>query len=275
MEKRRMMSLVIGLFSLGIFLVGAEAVDRLDNALVYGWSNARSFNAPVTNSDPLAPRAFAKELFAQLGKDALTAASSPHWLSHINFTGSTESFAAALAASFQELSPSAAQMELFAYVGDCQVDAAAAKQLLSVSDVKAFLDSVGALGNGVLNVLLICSSSSSSEVSLNTAPKTGLTEAHMQVSELLESSRVEYVGVYVNEPWEVRAGTEALRRSVFVNPAQAALLAGATCGPSCLKRAFIFETLLVAITLLIALCCGFCCLSGIEGPSRFETAKDQ
>lgn len=79
-----------------------------------------------------------------------------------------------------------------------------------------------------------------------------------------------HVAVFATDPTEARRAAAARRRLVLQKRQPDAPL----CDAACRTKATLWETLFVAITLLIVLVSGLCCLIAVDTPDRFEVPKD-
>ncbi|KAJ4807363.1 2-C-methyl-D-erythritol 4-phosphate cytidylyltransferase [Rhynchospora pubera] len=92
---------------------------------------------------------------------------------------------------------------------------------------------------------------------------------------MLEKSGVRYTVLYISEPYNLsRYGTHVpLAR--FLEETNTSSSSNTTkCDETCQLKASLLEGLFVAITLLIILISGLCCMMGIDTPVRFETPQE-
>jgi len=92
---------------------------------------------------------------------------------------------------------------------------------------------------------------------------------------VLEKSGARYTFLYVSEPYNHgRHGTRAPLARFLEETNTSSSSKTTKCDELCKLKASLLEGLFVAITLLIILISGLCCMMGIDTPSRFETPEE-
>ncbi|KAG6543634.1 hypothetical protein Mapa_014997 [Marchantia paleacea] len=149
--------------------------------------------------------------------------------------------------------------------GSCASDTTGAKKYESLDQLKAYLTS---RNDGKADLIIVCSHVQSSFES-----KQPLSEGEIMgaVLKILEESKAKYVASYVTDLVEENVLALSKRRHLGT---KLRVSNETFCDGLCQTKATMLEGLFVAITLLIILISGICCMAGITTPNRFETAKE-
>lgn len=92
---------------------------------------------------------------------------------------------------------------------------------------------------------------------------------------VLDKSGARYTVLYASEPYNVGQHGTSVRLTRFLEESNNSTSAKTTkCDETCKLKASLLEGLFVAITLLIILISGLCCMMGIDTPSRFESPPE-
>lgn len=133
----------------------------------------------------------------------------------------------------------------------------------STKDIKEFIDSrKGARTSSETDLMVICP-----------ATEFGATAEGDMLETILLASRQSGTNnavLYISEPLKGRNPSAFQGRVLSSNSSSSA----STCDDICETFAGVYEGIMVAITLLIILISGLCCMMGIDTPSRFETSQE-
>ncbi|OAE35045.1 hypothetical protein AXG93_3253s1110 [Marchantia polymorpha subsp. ruderalis] len=153
--------------------------------------------------------------------------------------------------------------------GSCASETTGAKKYESLEELEAYLTSKKEQGSaGKADLIIVCSQVQSSFES-----KQPLSEGEVMgaILKTLEDAKAKYVASYVTDLVEENVLALSKRRQLGT---KLRVSNETFCDGLCQTKATMLEGLFVAITLLIILISGICCMAGITTPNRFETAKD-
>ncbi|XP_074287426.1 uncharacterized protein LOC141612518 [Silene latifolia] len=159
-----------------------------------------------------------------------------------------------------------------AITDSCSIEDKQFSKLSGMHSVQEYIASAMEKGmNGRTDLLVVCHRGLSSVKNLDGPHPEGDVFSELMTS--LDNSGAKYAVLYVSDTYNPIPSSYQLGRLLAEAPGNAST-DSVFCNGVCQIKKTLLEALFVTIVLLIILISGFCCMMGIDSPTRFETPQE-
>ncbi|OVA03908.1 hypothetical protein BVC80_1321g55 [Macleaya cordata] len=186
-----------------------------------------------------------------------------------------ETMESSLLSGFTETCAHGLGINNIAFLESCSIEAEDFKKLADIPSVHDYLISrMEKKQKGQTDLIVLCNGGSHSSEKLDQTWSEGLILSRLISA--MEKLGASYTVLYASDPYRLvpYPSYRELDRFLAEGTIGNGSANGTFCDGVCQIKSSMLEGLLVAVTLLIILISGLCCMMGIDTPTRFEAPQD-